>query len=60
MNKPKEKPRGITFAVWKNAPLSWSLYLVGLRLNRTGWVAERIGGRVMAYAIERMVNRVSA
>jgi hypothetical protein len=57
MSKPKEKPRGIAFAAWKSAPLSWSLYIIGLRLNRFGWRLEKIGGSLMAYAISRLTSK---
>ena len=57
MSKPREKPRGIPFAAWRNAPLTWGAYHIGLLLNRFGWRLEKTGGHVMAWAIARLTSK---
>ena len=46
--QPQPPPVRITFAAWKNAPLSWSAYVLGRWMDRRGeplmaWALERIG-----------------
>lgn len=57
MNSEKEKPSKITFSVWSRAPLDWSIYWTGLQLNRLGGWISRLGGLVMAAAVERLARK---
>ena len=49
---PTEPPRvKITIAVWKRAPLAWTLFLVGRMLSERGDALAKVGQRLMAKAL---------
>lgn len=50
----------ITLAVWRRAPLNWSLFWIGRRLNDGGSHLAEIGERLMALAIDRLVQSSAA
>lgn len=57
MSNETESVSGIPFAAWKRSPGTWSIYLIGLLLNRDGAREERLGARIMAWALARLVRK---
>lgn len=49
-------PVEITFAVWRRAPLAWSLYWIGRQLSSAGNGAADLGERLMGFALDRLTR----
>ena len=56
---PKKKGSGtaITWSAFKVAPVSWAAFYTGKALNRIGFGLEKLGARIMAWAVSRLAKK---
>lgn len=55
-NEPQSAPERvrITFAVWKNEPVAWSIFWTARLLIRGGEMTAHAGTRLMDWALDRL------
>lgn len=57
MSKERGSGTAMPFGAWKRAPVIWGIYWLGLKANRSGGVIERVGARVMSWALARLARK---